>query len=68
MSDALAAGDKEVELARLKAVMAPVEERILKLLDDAAPATRIFGRNLPKAYEKAYGPPCRRSLVNPIDV
>ena len=57
MSDALAAGDKEVELARLKAVMAPVEERILKLLDDAAPATRIFGRNLPKAYEKAYGTP-----------
>ena len=53
MSDALAAGDKEVELARLKAVMAPVEERILKLLDYAAPATRIFGRNLPKAYEKA---------------
>ena len=53
----MAAGDKEVELARLKAVMAPVEERILKLLDDAAPATRIFGRNLPKAYEKAYGTP-----------
>ena len=53
----MAAGDKEVELARLKAVMAPVEERILKLLDDAAPATRIFGRNLSKAYEKAYGTP-----------
>ena len=54
---ALAAGDKEVELARLKAVMAPVEERILKLIDDAAPATRIFGRNLSKAYEKEFGKP-----------
>ena len=57
MSDALAAGDKEVELARLKAVMAPVEERILKLIDDAAPATRIFGRNLSKVYEKEFGKP-----------
>ena len=54
---ALAAGDKEVETARLKAVMAPVEERILQLIDAAAPATRIFGRNLSKAYEKEFGKP-----------
>ena len=54
---ALAAGDKEVETARLKAVMAPIEERILQLIDAAAPATRIFGRNLSKAYEKEFGKP-----------
>ena len=49
--------DKEAETARLKALMAPVEDRILQLLDKAKPATFIYGRNLAKLYEAAFGTP-----------
>ena len=45
------------EKARLQEVMAPVEERILKLIDAAAPAQRIFGRMLAKQYEAKFKTP-----------
>ena len=45
------------EKQRLQEVMAPVEERILQLIDAAAPAQRVFGRVLAKKYEEKFGTP-----------